>query len=81
MKVRSPKLLKPADLPDSFTRSLYKIAPYKGCGHGCCYCDGRAERYYVEGDFEQDVEIRRAVPDRLAEELPKLRAWLSLPSL
>jgi len=67
------KLLKPADLPDNFTRSLYKIAPYRGCGHGCRYCDGRAERYYVEGDFERDVEIRRSIPDRLEAELGAVR--------
>jgi DNA repair photolyase len=67
------KLLKPADLPDNFTRSLYKIAPYRGCAHGCRYCDGRAERYYVEGDFERDLEIRYNIPERLAIELPALR--------
>jgi DNA repair photolyase len=67
------KLLRPADLPENFTRSLYKIAPYKGCAHGCRYCDGRAERYYVEGDFERDLEIRRDIPERLAKELPALR--------
>jgi DNA repair photolyase len=69
----APKLLKPADLPDNFTRALYKIAPYKGCAHGCRYCDGRAERYYVEGDFERDIEIRLSIPDRLADELPTIR--------
>lgn len=72
-KKRPPKLLKPADLPDNFTRSLYKIAPYRGCGHGCRYCDGRAERYYVEGDFERDIEVRRTIPERLALELPSVR--------
>jgi DNA repair photolyase len=67
------RLLRPADLPDNFTRSLYKIAPYKGCAHGCRYCDGRAERYYVEGDFERDIELRHNIPARLAVELPNLR--------
>jgi DNA repair photolyase len=72
-KTKKPKLLKPADIPDNFTRSLYKIAPYRGCAHGCRYCDGRAERYYVEGDFECDIEVRRDIPARLANELPSLR--------
>jgi len=67
------KLLRPADLPENFTRSLYKIAPYRGCAHGCRYCDGRAERYYVEGDFEHDIAIRRDIPRRLAAELPEVR--------
>lgn len=66
-------LLKPALLPDNFTRSLYKIAPYRGCAHGCRYCDGRAERYYVEGDFEKDIVVRPDMPARLREDLPKVR--------
>lgn len=65
--------LKPADLPDNFTRSLYKVAPYRGCGHGCRYCDGRAERYFVEGDFERDIVLRRDIPARLEADLPKAR--------
>jgi DNA repair photolyase len=66
-------LLRPADLPDNFTRSLYKIAPYRGCAHGCRYCDGRAERYYVEGDFERDIVTRETIPNGLLEDLPKVR--------
>ena len=66
-------LLKPADLPDNFTRSLYKVAPYRGCAHGCRYCDGRAERYYVEGDFERDIVVRKTIPERLAHDLPTCR--------
>ena len=73
MALHPPKLLRPADLPDNFTHSLYKIAPYKGCAHGCRYCDGRAERYYVEGDFERDIEIRYNIHTRLTMELPKIR--------
>ena len=53
--------------------SLYSAAPYRGCGHGCRYCDGRAEKYYVEGDFEREIEIRKALPGLLAEELRGLR--------
>ena len=60
-------------MPDTFTRSLYKIAPYKGCAHGCRYCDGRAERYYVSGDFESDIEVRDSIPNRLAAGLALVR--------
>jgi len=61
------------DLPDTFSRSLYRVAPYKGCAHGCRYCDGRAEKYYVEGDFERDIEVRESIPELFATELPRLR--------
>ncbi|MBL8967839.1 MAG: radical SAM protein [Spirochaetaceae bacterium] len=67
------RLLKPADLVDNFTAALYKVAPYRACAHGCRYCDGRAEKYYVEGDFERDIQIREDIPSRLAAELPSLR--------
>jgi len=61
------------DLPDSFTHGLYRLAPFRGCAHGCRYCDGRAERYYVEGDFEKDIIVRGGIPEALAAELPRLR--------
>lgn len=61
------------DLPDSFTHALYRVSPYRGCAHGCRYCDGRAEKYYVEGDFERNILIRGDVPGLFSAELPKLR--------
>ena len=73
MSASTPRALGRGLLPDNFTRSLYKLSPYRGCSHGCRYCDGRAERYYVEGDFERDIVIRDYIPDALASELPKLR--------
>ncbi len=69
----SRRALRRGDLPDNFTRSLYGLSPYRGCAHGCRYCDGRAEKYYVEGDFERDIAVRGWLPDRLAAELPGLR--------
>lgn len=69
----SPRVLRRADLPDNFTRSLYGLSPYRGCAHGCRYCDGRAERYFVEGDFERDIVVRDRTPELLASELGKLR--------
>jgi DNA repair photolyase len=62
-----------ADLPDNFSHALYPIAPSKGCAHGCRYCDGRAEKYYVEGSFEEDIEIREGIPELLERELALLR--------
>ena len=73
-----PRALRRAALVDSFTYSLYACAPYRGCGHGCAYCDGRAEKYYVEGDFQRDIMARQDLPERLAAELPGLREWGSV---
>ncbi|MFO7895533.1 MAG: hypothetical protein R6U84_01190 [Candidatus Cloacimonadales bacterium] len=60
-------------LPDTFYLQAYSAAPYMACGHGCTYCDGRAERYYVAGDFEQDLIVRQNLPQVFAQELAKLR--------
>ncbi len=43
------------------------------CGHGCAYCDGRAERYWVEGDFQRDIVARENIAELLRAELPRLR--------
>lgn len=69
----SRRALRRGDFPDNFTRSLYGLAPYRGCAHGCRYCDGRSEKYYVEGDFEGDIAVRDWLPGLLASELPTLR--------
>ncbi len=44
-----------------------------GCSHACTYCDGRAEKYFVEGNFSQDIRVRTNIPKLLEMELPKLR--------
>jgi DNA repair photolyase len=62
-----------APLVDGFLCARYSFSPYMACGHGCRYCDGRAEKYWVEGDFERDIVVRRNLPDLLSRELPKLR--------
>jgi len=65
--------LRRSDLSGTFLVGKYALAPYMACGHGCAYCDGRAERYWVEGDFQRDIVARRNLPDLLAHELRKLR--------
>ena len=46
-----------------------------GCGHGCVYCDGRAEKYYVQGNFNSDIIGRTNLPDLLQKELPRIREY------
>lgn len=61
------------DLADFFTISKYGISPYTACQHGCLYCDGRAEKYFVQGEFERDIVIRKNLSQLLEKELPKIR--------
>ncbi len=62
-----------SDLAQPFVPSKVRFSPYRACEHACKYCDGRAEKYYVQGDFECDVVVRRNLPERLSQELEKLR--------
>ncbi|MBU8914281.1 MAG: radical SAM protein [Spirochaetales bacterium] len=65
--------LRRANLSDSFVVGKYSFSPYMACQHGCVYCDGRAERYYVDGDFDRDIVVRGNLPDLLGREIPRLR--------
>lgn len=67
------KVLRRQDLSDLFTISKYGFSPYRACEHGCLYCDGRSERYYIEGQFEKDIIIRKNLPEILDKEIGKIR--------
>ena len=46
---------------------------YRGCTHDCSYCDGRAEGYYVEGEFGDEVAVKVNAPEILNRELDPKR--------
>lgn len=46
---------------------------YRGCTHNCVYCDGRAEGYYVDGEFGTDVSVKVNAVDVLRRELDPRR--------
>lgn len=60
-------------LVNGFNLGKYGFSPYAACGHACSYCDGRAEKYFVQGDFGSDIVIRRNLPEVLDAEFAKLR--------
>lgn len=45
---------------------------YRGCTHGCIYCDSRSTCYQMDHDFE-DIEIKTNAPQMLEEALRKKR--------
>jgi len=45
---------------------------YRGCTHGCIYCDSRSNCYQMDHDFE-DIEIKRNAPEVLEAQLKKRR--------
>lgn len=53
---------------------------YRGCAHNCVYCDGRAENYYVNGEFGSDVSVKVNAVEILRQELnPKRKYTLLQP--
>lgn len=45
---------------------------YRGCTHGCIYCDSRSKCYEMAHDFE-DVEVKADAPAMLEAELIRKR--------
>lgn len=45
---------------------------FRGCSHGCIYCDSRSHCYQILHDFE-DIEIKENAPKQLYDELKKRR--------
>lgn len=45
---------------------------YRGCTHGCIYCDSRSECYNMQHDFE-DIEVKSNAPELLADALKRRR--------
>lgn len=45
---------------------------YRGCSHGCIYCDSRSSCYQIKHDFE-DIEVKRNAPFILEEQLRRKR--------
>lgn len=43
---------------------------YRGCKHGCIYCDSRSKCYQMQHDFE-DVEVKVNAPELLEQVLQK----------
>ncbi|MCL2333172.1 MAG: radical SAM protein [Candidatus Methanoplasma sp.] len=46
---------------------------YRGCTHGCIYCDSRSKCYRMEHDFE-DIEVKRNAPQILEDQLKRKRS-------
>lgn len=69
IEIQAKSLLRKQKKVDSWFLSRYGMNLYRGCEHNCSYCDGRAERYYVEGEFGRDVSVKMNAPELLDREL------------
>ena len=72
-EVAAKSLLRRSAVVDPFFLGRFGSNIYRGCEHGCLYCDGRAERYYVSGTFDRDIEIKSNALALAARELDLMR--------
>ena len=45
---------------------------YRGCTHGCIYCDSRSTCYQINHPFE-DIEVKENAPELLEDALRRKR--------
>jgi DNA repair photolyase len=72
-EIHAKSILRKQKKIDSWFVSRYGMNLYRGCTHNCIYCDGRAEGYYVEGEFGRDLEVKVNAVELLKRELNPAR--------
>jgi len=72
-EIEAKSILRKYKKIDSWFISRYGMNLYRGCTHNCIYCDGRAEGYYVDGEFGQDVTVKVNAIEILQRELDPKR--------
>lgn len=58
---------------ESWFVTRYAMNLYRGCVHNCVYCDGRDDKYRVEGVFGRDIEVKANAIELLTRELDPKR--------
>ncbi|MGQ4911348.1 MAG: SPL family radical SAM protein [Candidatus Thorarchaeota archaeon] len=68
--VKAKTLLSKFHSADSWFHVNRSLNAYRGCEHGCVYCDGMSESYYVD-DFTSHIRIKDNADEVLRKELKK----------
>ena len=71
-QVESRTILNRVTQPDDWFGLRYSMNIYRGCAHGCIYCDSRSECYGID-DFDGSVIAKVNAPELLRRRLPSLR--------
>ncbi len=69
--IKAKSLLSKPHVADSWFHMNRSLNAYRGCEHGCVYCDGNSEYYHVE-NFYSHVRVKENASDVLKKELRKL---------
>jgi len=78
-EIQAKSILRKHKKIDSWFMSHYGLNIYRGCSHDCTYCDGRAEKYQVDGDFAKDIEIKTNAIEILDREMDPARKRKPMP--
>lgn len=69
--VKAKSLLSKPHVADSWFHMNRSLNAYRGCEHGCVYCDGNSEYYHVD-NFYSHIRIKKNADEVLRKELKKL---------
>lgn len=72
-EIEAKSILRKYKKIDFWFISRYGMNLYRGCTHNCIYCDDRAEGYYVDGEFGEDVTVKVNAIEILRRELDSKR--------
>jgi hypothetical protein len=72
-EIAAKSILRRSTVVDPWFLGRFGSNLYRGCAHACVYCDGRAERYYVTGDFARDIQVKCNALALARDELARMR--------
>ncbi|MCK5739721.1 radical SAM protein, partial [bacterium] len=78
-EIEAKSILRKYKKLDSWFVARYGMNFYRGCEHNCVYCDGRDEKYRVEGEFGQEVTVKINALNILRRELDPSRRRKPMP--
>ncbi|MDD7793314.1 SPL family radical SAM protein [Clostridium sp. 'White wine YQ'] len=71
-EVKAKSLLTKVGSPENWFGNVYNMNIYRGCQHGCIYCDSRSQCYHVE-NFDDEIIVKSNVLELLKKELSSKR--------
>ncbi|HUI70098.1 MAG TPA: radical SAM protein [Spirochaetia bacterium] len=70
-EIQAKSILRRFKKIDSWFIAKAGLNLYRGCAHDCEYCDGRAEKYQVHGEFGREVAVKSNAVEILRRELQR----------
>ena len=77
-EVEAKSILRKHKKIDSWFITHYSMNLYRGCSFNCAYCDGRNEKYFVHGEFDKNIIVKKNAIEILRKELTPSRRKIPL---